>query len=78
MIIYYLLSNNMIIRVINKDSEPEKYAFTEEKIIIGRNPSTEASLQLDSETISRKHLAARVRDGVIHIKDLNSSNFCTT
>ena len=64
----------MIIRVINKESEPERYAFTEEKIIIGRNPSGEASLQLDSETISRKHLAVRVRDGAIQIKDLSSSN----
>jgi len=74
-IIYYLLSNNiMIIKVINKDSEAEKYSFAEKKIVVGRNPSTEASLQLDSETISRKHLAARVRDGVIQIKDLNSSN----
>ena len=72
--IYYLLSNNMIIKVINKDSEPERYAFTEDKVIIGRNPSTETSVQLDSETISRKHLAARVRNGVIQIKDLNSSN----
>ena len=64
----------MIIRVINKDSEPEKYSFTEDKVIIGRNPSTEAALQLDSETISRKHLVARVHDGIIQIKDLNSSN----
>lgn len=51
----------MIVKVFNKESEePEKYSFTDELVHLGRNPSTEASVLIDSQTISRNHLKARL------------------
>lgn len=65
----------MIISVYNKDaSNPSKYSFTETLVQLGRNPSGNASVLVDSQTISRNHLKARVSSSGIEIMDLNSSN----
>lgn len=65
----------MIIRVFNKEEEkPERYSFTEAEVCIGRNPSSECSVVVNSSTISRNHLKARLNLEMIQIMDLNSSN----
>ena len=64
----------MIISVFNSDSpQPERYSFTQKLIILGRNPPAECSVTINSQTISRNHLKARVTSDVIQIMDLNSS-----
>lgn len=79
-IAYFLnINNNMIISVFNKDaSSPSKYSFTETLVQLGRNPSGDASVLVDSHTISRNHLKARLTSSGIQIMDLNSSNLCFT
>jgi pSer/pThr/pTyr-binding forkhead associated (FHA) protein len=65
----------MIITVFNNDgSQPEKYSFTGHLVHLGRNPSTENSVTINSTTISRNHLKARISKDTIQIMDLNSSN----
>ena len=64
----------MIVTVVNnKEGETETYSFTQQLVSLGRNPSAEPSLQIESETVSRTHLRVKVVKNSIQIMDLNSS-----
>lgn len=41
--------------------------------MVGRNPSEECSVVINSHTISRNHLRVRIRNGGIEVQDLASS-----
>jgi pSer/pThr/pTyr-binding forkhead associated (FHA) protein len=47
-------------------------AFTQGKLLIGRNP--EAEINLNSTKVSRKHAVLSVREKSLQIEDLGSSN----
>ena len=67
----------MIIKVVNSGGkeEYERYAFVEREVVVGRNPNCEVGVQIDSETISRKHMKVRNCKQRIEVMDMNSSIF---
>ena len=42
-------------------------------MVIGRNPGTDNSISINSHTISRKHLMAKINSQEIKVQDLSSS-----
>lgn len=66
----------MIVTVYNDDgSQPNKYSFTDQVVYLGRNPTKEEAVVIDSQTVSRNHLKAKVKQATnkILIRDLDSS-----
>lgn len=70
----------MIVNVFNSEQggQPDKYSFTDETVLIGRNPPGDASVAIDCQTISRSHLRADMKEGMLRIMDLHSSTFSFT
>jgi pSer/pThr/pTyr-binding forkhead associated (FHA) protein len=63
------LTLNFLYSVI---SEEGKQYFIEDKINIGRG--TDSTILIDDKKISRNHATIAIKDGKLHMEDLNSSN----
>jgi S-DNA-T family DNA segregation ATPase FtsK/SpoIIIE len=50
----------------------EQFALTKPRTIVGRGPGVDVTL--DDPAMSRQHLALEIRQGKLHVQDLDSTN----